>query len=531
MRTQLQRRLSFLLALVLAAALLCVPSFAAEPPAPNEFGIRNYVALGDSIATGLNDNTGTNQDAYGSWQNGYSTVLADRLGLLDGAESYIPDGYSYPYYTSPNDGGYHSWAFPAMRTREILHQVDASYNYEMDDFAYLWLDNNELNERLGDVNSMIRADVAKADLITLNIGSNDVLLSQLRITAWELDDPDNGLTSGMIVDLMKSKLGFGDAPTLPDGVDENGLVAKFIPRFLANVLKGYNEFISNMPKIIKAIRAQNPDAQIVVLGIFNPLHYSLSLTDGKLPISLGEMLDGLMSPMNAALAMDCALYGCTYVDVVDIPVDGSMHPTNDGYIEIANRILAKLRNAKVRTEFTDTQNLSEEFKTAINWAVAADITNGTSETTFSPNETCTRAQIVSFLWRMAGRPAPASAAAYEDVQPDDYFADAVAWASENGITNGTSATKFSPNQTCTRAQIVTFLYRYDQKFNPNANAGSGKTDFSDVSPLAYYGVPVAWAVKNGITKGISSALFAPLQPCNRAQAVTFLYRYCNLFAA
>ena len=528
MRTRLQKRLAFLLALVMAAALLCVPSFAADTAAPNEYGIRNYVALGDSIATGLNDNNGTNQDAYGSWEVGYTTQLAARLGLLEDADHYRPDGYSMEYYTSPNDGSFHSWAFPAMRTREILHQVDASYNYEMDDFAYLWLDNGELNERLGDVNSMIRSDVAKADLITLNIGSNDVLLSQLRITAWELDDPDNGLSSGMIVDLMKSKLGFGSAPNLPEGVDENALVAKFIPRFLANVMKGYAEFTANMPKILKALRAQNPNAQIVVLGIFNPLHYSLSLTDGKLPISLGEMLDGVMSPMNAALAADCAFYRCTYVDVVDVKTDGSMHPDNGGYLDIVDRIVVKLKPAKVQTAFTDTQKLSEEFKTAINWAVDAGITNGTSETTFSPNETCTRGQIVTFLWRMAGEPEPTAPAAFEDVAAGSYCDKAVAWAAENGITNGTSDTKFSPEAKCTRAQIVTFLYRYDQKFNPEAQPASGSTSFRDVSPAAYYGAPVAWATKNGITKGISSFLFAPLQSCTRAQAVTFLYRYCNL---
>ena len=523
-----QNRIAFLLAVVMVAALLCVPSFAAGNTAPNEYGITNYVALGDSIATGLNDNNGTNQDAYGSWEVGYTTQLAARLGLLEGADHYVPDGYSMAYYTSPNDSGFHSWAFPAMRTREILHQVDASYNYEMDDFAYLWLDNGELNERLGDVGAMIRADVAKADLITLNIGSNDVLLSQLRITAWELDDPDNGLTSGMIVDLMKSKLGFGDAPTLPEGVDENALVAKFIPRFLVNVMKGYNEFLVNMPKILKALRQQNPDAQIVVLGIYNPLHYSLSLTDGKLPVSLGEMLDGVMLPMNAALANDCPLYGCTYVDVVDEPVDGSMHPNNDGYVDIANRILAKLKTAKVQTYFSDTQNLSEEFKTAINWAVDNGVTNGTSETTFSPNDTCTRAQIVTFLWRMSGKPEPTAAPAFDDVQAGDYFYKPVAWATENGITNGTSDTAFSPDAKCTRAQIVTFLYRYDQKFNPDAEQGSGKTSFTDVTPLAYYGAPVWWAVKHGITNGISSVLFAPLQSCTSAQAVTFLYRYSQL---
>ena len=505
-----------------------MPSLAADRTAPNSYGIRTYVALGDSVATGLNDNNGTNQDAYGSWEVGYTTQLAGKLGLLEGAPHYRPEGYSMDYYTSPNDGGFRSWAFPAMRTREILHQVDASYNYEMDDFAYLWLDNGELNERLGDVNSMIRADVKDADLITLNIGSNDVLLSQLRITAWELDDPDNGLTSGMIVDLMKSKLGFGDAPTLPEGVDENALVAKFIPRFLINVMKGYNEFLVNMPKILKALRQQNPDAQIVVLGIYNPLHYALSLTDGKLPVSLGEMLDGVMLPMNAALANDCLLYGCTYVDVVDEPVDGSMHPNNDGYVDIANRILAKLKTAKVQTDFSDTQDLSEEFKTAINWAVDNGVTNGTSETTFSPNDTCTRAQIVTFLWRMSGKPEPTAAPAFDDVQAGDYFYKPVAWATENGITNGTSDTAFSPDAKCTRGQIVTFLYRYDQKFNPDAEQGSGKTNFTDVSPLAYYGAPVWWAVKHGITNGISSVLFAPLQSCTRAQAVTFLYRYSQL---
>ena len=527
---KLHSAIAYLLIVMLLASVLSVGAFAAGDPAPNALGIRSYVALGDSIATGLNDNTGTNQDAYGSWANGYTTVLAGKLGLLDGADSYTPDGYSSLYYTSPNESGFHSWAFPAMRTREILHQVDADYSYEMDDFAYLWLDNNELNERLGDVGAMIRADVKDADLITLNIGSNDVLLSQLRITAWELDDPDNGLTSGMIVDLMKSKLGFGDAPNLPEGVDENALVAQFIPRFLANVTKGYNEFLVNMPKIIKAVRAQNPTAQIVVLGIFNPLHYSLSLTDGKLPVSLGEMLDGVMAPMNAAMASDCALLGCTYVDVIDIPVDGSMHPTNDGYVEIANRIYAKLKNAKIRTEFTDTQNLCEEFKAAVNWAVDHDpqITVGTSATTFSPNESCTRAQIVTFLWRMAGEPEPATEAAFEDVAPDHFAAKAVAWAAENGITLGTGETTFSPDLACTRGQIVTFLYRYDQKFNPEAKPASGRTDFRDVEPGAYYGAPVFWATKNGITKGISSFLFAPLQPCTRVQAVTFLYRYCNL---
>ena len=521
----MRRWLSGLLAVVMAAALLCVPSLAAEK---NEFGIESYVALGDSIATGLNDNNGTNQDAYGSWANGYTVKLAEKLGLLDGADTYIPDGHSVLYYTSPNDSSFHSWAFPAMRTREILKQVDADYNYDKDRFANYWLDNNELDEQLGDVGAMIRRDIAGADLITLNIGSNDVLLSQLRITAWDIED-ETGVGSSAIVDLMKSKLGFGDAPNLPEGTDENAIVAKFIPKFLANVAKGYGEFLKNVPAILSSLREQAPDAQIVLIGIFNPLHYSLSLTDGKLPVSLGEMLDGVMTPMNAALALDAAKYHCAYVDVVDEPVDGSMHPTNDGYIDMADRIYAKLKNARVKTAFTDVQDLSDEFRAAINWGVDSGITKGTSETTFSPDKSCSRAEIVSFLYRLAGTPAVAYADSFSDVSADDYYAPAVAWAVDSGITQGTGNGKFSPDATCTRAQIVTFLYRFDQKFNPDAkDSVFGGTSFRDVSPAAYYGAPVAWAVKNGITKGISSVLFAPLQTCNRVQAMAFLYRYINL---
>ena len=490
--------IAVLLAVVMTAALLSVPAFA---KAPNDLGIETYVALGDSIATGLNDNTGTNEDAYGSWANGYTVRLAEMLGLVDDeTPSYVPDGYNCVYYTSPNEGGFRSWAFPAMRTREILQQVDPTYDYERDRFAEYWLDNGELNEQLGDVPALIQADVKDADLITLNIGSNDVVLAQLRNTAWEIED-EVGVGASAIIDLMKSKLGFADAPTLPEGTDENAIVAKFLPLFLKNVMKGYNEFLQNMPKILKALRAQNPTAQIVVIGVFNPVHYSLSLTDGKLPITLGEMLDGVMTPLNAALANSCMRYRCTYVDVVDEPVDGSMHPTNEGYLDIANRIYAKLKYHPTETGFTDTDALSAEFQNAINWAVAAGVTNGFPDGTFQPEKICTRSEIVTLLWRMAGEPEASAPAAFEDVTED--------W-------------------TCTRGQIVTFLYRYDRLVNAEAGETAAASTFRDVSPAAYYGAPVTWAVKNGITKGVSSVLFAPLQSCNRIQAVTFLFRYTHL---
>ena len=159
---------------------------------------------------------------------------------------------------------------------------------------------------------------------------------------------------------------------------------------------------------------------------------------------------------------------------------------------------------------------------AVMWAVAKDITNGIGNYTFAPNQPCTRAQIVTFLWRAAGSPAPKSASNFNDVPADAYYAKAVAWAVENGITGGTGDGKFSPDATCTRAQAVNFLYRAS-----GSPAVSGNAAFTDVAADAYYAAAVTWAEKNGITGGIGGGLFGSDQSCTRGQIVTFLYRARN----
>ena len=157
---------------------------------------------------------------------------------------------------------------------------------------------------------------------------------------------------------------------------------------------------------------------------------------------------------------------------------------------------------------------------AVHWAVNQGITNGTSDTMFSPEESCTRAQAVTFLWRAAGCPSPKSSAMpFTDVVKGSYYEQAVLWAVENGITKGASATTFEPEETCTRAQITTFLWR--SQGMPEA----GRTNpFTDVPSGAYYYNAVLWAVENGITKGASATTFEPEETCTRAQIVTFLYR-------
>lgn len=171
------------------------------------------------------------------------------------------------------------------------------------------------------------------------------------------------------------------------------------------------------------------------------------------------------------------------------------------------------------TAFSDVPE-GAYYTDAVAWAVEKGVTSGTSGTTFSPNATCTRAQMVTFLWRAAGSPAPKSKeSAFTDVAADAYFSDAVRWAVENGITSGTSATTFSPNATCTRAQTVTFLWR-----SQKSPADGAANAFTDVAEGTYYTDAVKWAVKNGITSGTSANTFSPNADCSRAQIVTFLYR-------
>ena len=167
--------------------------------------------------------------------------------------------------------------------------------------------------------------------------------------------------------------------------------------------------------------------------------------------------------------------------------------------------------------FSDVST-SAYYYEAVKWAQEKGITGGIGNGLFGPNRPCTRAQIVTFLWRAAGSPEPKAMSSFADVSTDAYYAKAVAWAVENGITTGTGDGKFSPDTTCTRAQSVTFLFRAIGKLVDS------KAEFSDVLTDSYYANAVAWAVENGVTNGIGDGLFGPDNSCTRAQIVTFLFR-------
>lgn len=164
---------------------------------------------------------------------------------------------------------------------------------------------------------------------------------------------------------------------------------------------------------------------------------------------------------------------------------------------------------------------SDYFAGAVTWAVADDITSGTTTITFSPYEICSREQIVTFLWRNAGRPEPVTTVnPFTDVKENSYAYKAILWAAENHITSGNGKGKFSPGQPCTRAEAMMFLWRDAGK----PAADSAKNSFTDVQPGSYYETAVDWAVANKVTTGTSKTTFSPNQPCTRAQIVSFMYR-------
>ena len=186
-------------------------------------------------------------------------------------------------------------------------------------------------------------------------------------------------------------------------------------------------------------------------------------------------------------------------------------------VTISEKLTMKL--ALPMNPFTDVPE-GEFYHIPVLWAVARGITTGATATTFNPNGDCQRAAVVTFLWRAAGSPEPATTKnPFTDVKKTDFFYKAVLWAVEKGITNGMTATTFGPYLKCNRAQVVTFLWR--SQGQPGSKA---KVSFTDVKPGQFYSTAVAWAVEQGVTNGMGGGIFGVDAICNRAQVVTFLYR-------
>ncbi len=197
--------------------------------------------------------------------------------------------------------------------------------------------------------------------------------------------------------------------------------------------------------------------------------------------------------------------------------------TQESVDALTQTLLQAVAALQPKTAFADLLE-GAYYVEPVNWAVANGITNGTSETTFSPDRICTRGQVVTFLWRAKGSPTPQRTDnPFTDVAEGAYYYHAILWAVEQGITNGTSPTTFGPDNPCTRGQVVTFLWRAEDEPEP----ASAENPFADVEPNRFFYKPVLWAVEHQVTNGKSATSFAPNDTCTRGQIVTFLYRDMN----
>ena len=413
---------------------------------------------------------------------------------------------------SEADGTFHHYAQCAFRTEELLMVLDKNYkgdSKELVDIAAGMSNGSFSYENLLEVQSseLYPEAIRNSNLVTMSIGANDIyvpilgtimvdlvkLLVEQAAAQGEPITEEEAIADAAqavaendtevfeqaaeyapqvelgeateaeqaeAVEALNDAGDTGDVDTNDEASALQAIAAlmavismkdPLYPAKIANLaLKCEVNYRINYPKIVKRIFEINPNVTLVVPS------YTLNY-DGF--GNLGGILKLVFGEMNLFVKMQPNYNG--HVIHVMLPdkdlsfVDNS-HPDVPSHALIAETILKAL---PVQPAFDDVAGLSEEFKTAINWAVQEGVTEGTSPTTFSPNETCTRAEIVTFLWRMAEKPAPTQADACTELT-EDWSADAVAWAAENGITTGTSADKFSPDQTCTRAQAVTFLYRY-----------------------------------------------------------------------
>ncbi len=260
-------------------------------------------------------------------------------------------------------------------------------------------------------------------------------------------------------------------------------------------------------------------------------------SEEKLVLEPGKSYDEYLKDGNTDQYRSVSLFSGSLPDGMDwsySEVDGPRvkgTPTKAGMYQATFRIINFIGQINEHTvtfvvsgenPFTDVPD-GEYYAESVGWAInhGPAVTMGTSDTTFEPNATCTRGQIVTFLWRALGEPAPTiKANPFTDVKTDDYFYSAVLWAVENGVTQGVDATHFGPNQGCTRGQVVTFMWRAFGQPEPTTTTNA----FTDVKADQYYYKAVLWAVENGITKGTSDTTFEPNATCTRGQIVTFLCR-------
>ena len=514
-------------------------------------GYKNYTVLGDSIPAGYGNFPGNATEGFNRVENAYPDLVANATGTQ-----------------------LTQLAYPATRTCELRYMIDDEYAEQGGDGTDWMFSGGGLFDHSENVRNQFKEYISDADLITLQIGANDVVVYPLNKM---LDMWTTGTTSAVELNTYSSKtqnlftqlLTYADYPRR---------LSQMLPVFFSNMITGYIAYMENFDEIVGKIYEMNPDADLVVVGLHNPFA-SIKLTDPQL-IRTSIITDSVVKMINLWLT-DGSKYKdkYTYVDTFDatanpiidpiIDLDTSnneetdgtsdfFHPNLAGHKYIAEQILSALDEDKVLYDiydeshsttrriqvgegqynsdggdtaggdsslpFTDVST-ADWYYTYIKDAYEKGLMTGMTDTTFSPNGTATRAQFATIIYKMAGNPdASDLTEPFTDVDDDVWYRDQVAWSYNEGITSGLTDTTFGPNNAVTRQQLVLMLYRYAGSPRSTGDVSS----FTDASSITEpFNEAIAWAVSEGIVAGYPDGSFKPDNKITRAELAVIMSNYTD----
>ena len=533
-----RRIISITLALILAFTL-CVPALAADRSyEPYKY----YMCVGDSIAAGCALTKDGSETYFDQETDDYTTV-------------YNPDYIYYGYDYTAVPTAYHSlvanaldakllqYARSGLRAVEFRYFLEGVYNdYDTTRSwgnTYFDTDGNgtfTLSD-LDAIDAMVnyREAVKKTNVISVNVGSNDVFSFTLGVVLNEMTADDNNDTLKGLKDFLNKGGNIGEAfGKLIDYCQKMGKMSKLAALITATFAKAYDQFEENYDVVMEKIHELNPDITVVAVGVFNPFKH-FHLTDGSM-LDISGLAAPIVNRINLHLkALSYKYDNFYYADVVgtetyDMNYNDryfweyfglKVHPTLAGHEFMAQQILGVLPE-RGTMPFTDVSE-GAWYYDDIYYAWYYKIVYGTTETTFEPESISTRAQAVAMLYRMAGSPDVSGLTEpFTDVQDGYWGSDAIVWAYNNDIIAGYDAVTFGPDDELNRAQFVTILHRYAGKPESSGELSSMK----DADSIAQcYRAAAAWAVEQGIVVGFEDSTFRPDEYVSRAQLAAIIARY------
>lgn len=562
MKNQIKKFLCVLLVVTMLAGL-GVSAFAAN--ADNVKQYKNYLCLGDSISAGC----------------GVPFEGVD-LSTYDASLKYWAQMYhGYGFVAVPR--AYHSLVADAVganliqggisgnRTVEMRYLLDGVYN-DSDDKGYWGMVFFGSDGTVADTCAKLDANDAllkseygvnfkeaakTADLITINLGSNDVLSYSAMLTMASLDAEyeSNCLITNLLEKIVETGDVYGIFAKFLELANTAGKLNEVLTAFAKSLTASSIAFKTNYKAIVKDIYKVNPNATVVAVGIYNPFNQFI-LSD-SINLKVGKIMDPVVADLNLFLKTvargyaGCKFADCSKTEIYDFNKDNissgdyitKVHPTLAGHVYMTNQILSVLpeketapeESAKPEEKPTPDKpaaGLPFEDVPANYWAYDEiayvydnGIMQGTTKTTFSPEKYMTRAEFATVLYRLAGADASGMKEPFADVDNSYWAHDAIAWAYNEGIITGFDANHFRPDAKLTRAQLVTMLYRYEGSPAVKGNLNQFR-DKADIA--APYKDAVIWATQNGIVNGYTDGTFSPNSYATRAHMAVIIERYCTM---